>query len=99
MRPTQNAKLAAFHRWSREAQYGATFVYHREPLDRDTDVFAFARKMHDAGLVFLFSRRLDDGRFEKCARRTQHTAHLVLDEVSRSIYVAPSSTFIKERAA
>jgi predicted TIM-barrel fold metal-dependent hydrolase len=99
MRPTTNAKLAHFHRWSREAAYGATFVYHREPLERDAELFTFARKMQEAGLVFLFSRRLDDGRFEKCARRTQHTAHLVLDKLSRTIQVAPSSAHAKEHAA
>jgi hypothetical protein len=94
-------KLEAFRRWAREAHYGEVFVYHREPIDRDEQLFTYARKLHLAGLVFLFSRRLSDGRFEKCARRTPVRAHLALDKVSAAIQVAPSSAALlsKENAA
>lgn len=85
-----NHKLAAFRRWAREAPYNDVFVYHREPLDRDPDVFELARKYSDAGLAFLYSRRLDDGRIEKCAKRTSPTHHHVLDKVSRTVQVEPS---------
>lgn len=90
MTPAQH-KLAAFHRWALEATGKDVFVYHREPLERDPAAFKFARKLSDAGLVFLYSRRLDDGRFEKCARKTRPQDHNVLDRVSLGIHVPPSS--------
>lgn len=96
MSPT-NLKLARFHKWAREAPYGDVFVYHREPQERDESAFEYARKLSDGGIAFLYSRRLEDGRFEKCARRTQVIAHFALDKVSRAIQVAPSSAAINER--
>lgn len=84
-------KLAAFHRWAREAPYNDVFVYHREPLPREDDAFEYARKLSDAGLCFLYQRRLDDGRWEKCARRTRPHDHHVLDKVSKGVQVAPST--------
>lgn len=85
-----NHKLAAFRRWAREAPYNAVFVYHREPLARDPEIMELARKYSDAGLAFLYSRKLDDGRFEKCAKRTNPVVHHVLDKVSRGVQVDPS---------
>lgn len=94
-------KLETFHRWAREAHYGEVFVYHREPAERDDEIFAYARKLHDGGRVFLYQRRIDGDRWEKCARRTPVAAHLVLDRVSATVYVAPSSAaqLSKENAA
>lgn len=85
-----NHKLAAFRRWAREAPYNSVFVYHREPLPREEEVFELARKYSDAGLAFLYSRRLDDGRIEKCAKRTNPAHHHVLDAVSKAVQVDPS---------
>lgn len=85
-----NHKLAAFRRWAREAPYNSVFVYHREPLARDPEVMELASKYSDAGLAFLYSRKLDDGRFEKCAKRTNPVHHHVLDKVSRGVQVDPS---------
>lgn len=87
---TTSHKLAAFHRWAREAAYNSVFVYHREPLEREPEAFELARKYSDAGLAFLYSRRLDDGRIEKCAKRTNPMHHHVLDKVSLGVQVDPS---------
>jgi hypothetical protein len=84
-------KLNTFRRWAREARYNEVFVYHREPLVREEDVFDYARKLSDAGLAFLYQRKLDDGRWEKCARRSRVADHLVLDKVSKRVQVAASS--------
>jgi hypothetical protein len=83
-------KIAAFRSWAQTHPLGSVFVYYREPLERDPDAFAYARKLHDAGLVFLFQRRLDNGMFEHCARRCAIKDHKVLDVVSASIQVNPS---------
>lgn len=90
-------KLETFHRWAREAPYEAVFVYHREPMERDEAIFDYARKLHEGGLVFLYQRKIDGGRWEKCARRTPITAHSVLDRVSAGVYVAPSSAALSSR--
>lgn len=90
-------KLKAFRLWARSAAYENVFVYHREPMERDAEVFSYARKLHDAGMVFLFERRIDGGRFEKCARRTPVKAHSALDKVSRDITVEPSTDFLAEK--
>lgn len=90
-------KLKHFREWAQRAAYGETFVYHREPNDRDGEVFAYARKLHDAGMVFLFSRRLDNGKLEKCAKRSPVAAHLILDKVSASITVEPSTAYLDEK--
>lgn len=89
-------KLQQFRKWAREAPYEDVFVYHRDPKDREPDAFAYARKLHDAGMVFLFDRRIADG-FEKCARRTPVMAHLSLDRVSASVKVDPSTAFLDEK--
>lgn len=90
-------KLKAFRAWAREAQYEDVFVYHRDPAERDGEAFAYARKLHEAGMVFLFDRRLEPGRFEKCARRTPVVAHLALDRVSAAVKVDPSTDFLDEK--
>lgn len=90
-------KLTRFRKWAREAPYGGVFVYHRDPTERDPAVYAYARKLHDAGMVFLFDRRLGEERFEKCARRTPVVAHLTLDRVSASVKVDPSTAFLDEK--
>ncbi len=97
MTTTTSFKLTRFRKWAREAPYGETFVYHRDPIERDASLFAYARKLHEAGMVFLFDRRLGEERFEKCARRTRVTAHLALDRVSASVKVDPSTAFLDEK--
>lgn len=90
-------KLSSFRKWAREAPYEDVFVYHRDPAERDLTCFAYARKLHDAGMVFLFERRLGEGRFEKCARRTPVVAHFALDKVSAAITVDPSTAYLDEK--
>jgi hypothetical protein len=90
-------KLKHFREWAQRAAYGETFVYHREPAERDPELFSLARKLNEAGMVFLFSRRLETGVFEKCAKRTPVAAHLVLDKVSASITVEPSTAYLDEK--
>lgn len=97
MQPLNPFKLKHFREWAQRAAYRETFVYHREPQERDPELFALARKLNEAGMVFLFSRRLEDGRFEKCATRTPVTSHLVLDKVSASITVAASTAYLDEK--
>jgi hypothetical protein len=48
-------------------------------------------------MVFLFSRRLDAERFEKCARRTPVISHTALDKVSAAIKVDPSTAYLDEK--
>jgi hypothetical protein len=96
--PTRNIKLKVFKEWAHGANFGDVFVYHREPNERDPEVFYYARKLSSAGIAFLFSRRLDNGNFEKCARRTPVLAHVVLDKVSAAITIAPSTAFLDEKA-
>lgn len=92
---TTNFKLTAFRRWAREAPYEAVFVYHRTPAARDTDLFAHARKLSDAGLVFLFQRRA--GReFEYCARRVHHKHHFLLDKVGGAVKVHATTAYLAE---
>lgn len=97
MAPRKSLKLPFFYKWAHEAAFESVFVYHREPADRDPEVFAYARKLHEGGLVFLFDRRMDNGKFEKCARRTPVAAHLALDKVSASIRVEPSTAYLDEK--
>lgn len=99
MSTPKSFKLQQFRKWAREAPYEDVFVYHREPYTREPEVFTYARKLHEAGMVFLFERRLDANRFEKCARRTPVVAHFALDKVSASITVDPSTKFLDEKAS
>lgn len=99
MRKPNPFKLTNFRKWAREAHYEDVFVYHRDPIERDPALFEYARKLHDAGMVFLFTRRIDGGRFEKCARRTPVVSHLALDRVSASVKVGPSTAFLDEKDA
>jgi hypothetical protein len=97
MSTPKSFKLQQFRKWARDAHYEDVFVYHREPYPREDEVFAYARKLHQAGMVFLFSRRLDAERFEKCARRTPVISHTALDKVSAAIKVDPSTAYLDEK--
>lgn len=83
-------KLALFTRWALEAPSNAVFVYYNEPLERDPEVFAYARKLSDAGVAFLFQKKTEDGNYQYCAKRCPLEAHIILDKVSASIHVEPS---------
>lgn len=84
-------KLALFRKWAQEAPLGAVFVYYNENIgERDPDIFEYARKLSEAGRVFLFQKRTDQGTYQYCARRSSVAAHGVLDKVSASIKVEPS---------
>lgn len=81
-------KVDYLRRWVQRATHGDVFVYYRTNgrLERDPEVFAYARKLSDAGLAFLFQRRIPDTEhFEHCARRTRPKDHAVLDKLSAAI--------------
>lgn len=92
---TTNQALAGFRKWAREAAYEAVFVYHRTPRTRDPALFEHARKLSDAGLVFLYQQRRGD-EWTYCARRTHPAAHHTLDKVSRRVKVRATSDFLTE---
>ena len=86
-------KVDYLRRWAQTASHADVFVYYRTnmTLARDPAVFEYARKLHDAGLAFLFQRRIPGTEhFEYCARRTRPKDHAILDVVSASI-PAPST--------
>lgn len=86
--------VAIFQHWVQHAEYGQDFVYHKATAERDEDVFARARKLQDAGLVFLYQRRAGDG-FEHVARRTKIESHLVLDKLSSTIK-SPRNRYVSD---
>lgn len=94
---TSALKVEWYHTWAIHAKYGVEVVYHRGDAERDEKVFDYMRKLSDAGMVFLFQRRLNDGRWEKVARRTPVASHKVLDTISQDVQVPPSSACLKER--
>lgn len=87
--------LTCFRHWATHAPYGDEFVYNRGE-DRDDDLFTLARKLSEAGLVFLYQRRAGCT-WEKVARRTPVVSHKVLDAISQDVIVPPSSACLKER--
>lgn len=100
------SKQALVQKWVQSCGAADVFVYHRGLLDaeRDPVLFAYMRKLSDAGLVFLFQRRLTaplnlvvDGetQWEWCARRCRPKDHIVLDKVSAAIQVAPSEASLE----
>lgn len=84
-------KLAQLKKWAQLAPLNDVFVYYNEGVgERDEKVFAYARKLSEAALVFLFQKKTDGGIYQYCARLS-HPAHIhVLDRVSASIHVEPS---------
>lgn len=84
-------KLQQLKRWVQLAHLNNVFVYYNEGVgERDEAVFAYARKLHEAGLVFLFQKRADDGLYQYCARMSRPADIHTLDKVSASIHVEPS---------
>lgn len=91
---TASPALRRFREWTRTAPVGSEFAYHYDELDqRERAVFEHARKLSDAGLAFLFQKRLVDGGFAYIARRTEVKAHTVLDKVSRRIPTVASTAY------
>lgn len=90
-----NRDVAVFREWARRADYEATFVYHRTDWPRNAGMFEHARKLSDAGLVFLFQYRSEDG-WCYCAKRCHHEHHVTLDKVSRSVEAKPTTAFLVE---
>lgn len=81
------SKRARVQHWVQHCGANEVFVYHRTggALARDPELFAYMRKLSDAGLVFLFQRKIDGGEWEYCARRCRPKDHLVLDKVSAHV--------------
>lgn len=83
--------LRAFRKWAQAAPVGSEFVYAIPGMPRDESAFEYALRLNEAGLAFLFQRRILPGRFEHVARRVERNSIKVLDNLSVATYVEPPS--------
>lgn len=71
--------------WVADTEPGTDIVYRKSGRPRNESLFETARKLSDAGLVFLYQRRNSAGGWDHHARRTTPQAHVTLDKVSRRV--------------
>lgn len=74
--------LAALKKWAENTPAGHATTYFSDGKVRDDAVFDLARKLHEAGLVFLAQRRNAKGVMEHVAIRTNPASRAILDTVS-----------------
>lgn len=91
------SKRSRVQHWVQTCGANEVFVYYRTNgvglmAERDEELFAYMRKLSDAGLVFLFQRPLPAPPFtpwlrewEYCARRCRPKDHVALDKVSAAV--------------
>ena len=79
-----------FKRWVEREAIGDDFTYHTAGQEPSVELFEYAHKLSDAGLVLLWQRRTPDGNgFDHVARRITQAAARFIDATSASVNHRP----------